>query len=1437
MHSTPPSARKVVGRRGRRPGRRSGDPSDPEAFPEVKRFSCLYYEAPGSMSPSDTSLPIEPKATTSPSVNVVSVDPPIDGKRAPRKSKIEALAALRRSASPSSPTSTPSSAPPPQKISPLTRVPIINKPLDLSTVNTVRPDPEPPRDGPRPFGLEDCPTYFPTPDEFKDPLAYISSIREQAEQYGICKIVPPKDWKMPFVTDTTTFRFKTRMQSLNSIEATSRAKLNFLDQLYRFHGQGGNPFVPPKIAHKPLDVWVLRKEVHKRGGYQHVTLNRLWGDIGRAMGYEGIVGVSTQLKNAYTRIIHPFDAFVAQVRGLPVPGSPDTPRVPKYSTRTRSNQNTPGSSSSSGRPSRTPDTTAGTPNIDKVNTILDGFSVRSSLRQSPVSQVSAESTMEKDGDNASDTSDTTVSHLLPSLGPSDRPSSKVKSESLDSEVIIDLAKGDFCEICKRADDDPQMLICDGCERGGINSVPSYECLTVVPPHADAPQYRQHYKGMDHSLSSFQARANAFREAWFQGRRQASNSSQPDSDGDVQMPHANTKLNFSEDDVEREFWRLVESPTESVEIEYGADVHSTTHGSAMPTMETHPLNEYSNDPWNINNIPILPGSLLRYIKSDISGMTVPWTYVGMVFSTFCWHNEDHYTYSINYMHWGDTKTWYGIPGEDAAKFEAAIKKEAPDLFEAQPDLLFQLVTLMHPERVRNAGVRVYAANQRAGEFVVTFPQAYHCGFNHGFNFNEAVNFALPEWLPFGRACARRYQEHQKVPVFSHDELLFTIYWYSQTVKTAVWLYDNFKEMTDRELGRRAKVRASMPSLGEFFDPYDRPEEQYQCSICKVFCYLAQITCVCTSSVACLEHADSLCQCSDPVVRKTVLRTRFSDGGLRAILEDIEERRSMPEAWEICKSRKCLDRSGYVVHFPQTGAPKTWRRPKGYVEPPPPDPSLTDVEYTLDEANELLAEADSLGFDSAEIVQLATAVKQATALRAQVVTALQLPNNPQARNLAKFEVLLADSQALTLRFPEVRSLESSVTYLQLLRELDQVDDSSITLEYVEDLLSRARENSMDSNHEYFVELERKRALGIEWRTQATELLKNKPQIMETVAQGCTRDLEKQAKAMISTSREKRATPDESFALIERASDYVIPAMEDLRLLAQRAAKYSGIYKSILAGQYVGITGHPLENLFQDLITWRAEIRQDLSMMNIPTFTAVDEQLSKHEAWLQTHPWWRRGEHSPQSTELFDQAFVVFQDVIRETRAFTEDLPTPDCTCICTKPVTVVANDTPTAVQCDSCNAKFHEACITGSCPFCDHHHWDGKLPKARNYTLQDLVHISTAAPPLSKHYSAHSKMLTAIISSCTRFSRRIDTFMRDLRPAADTVPLGVLPRIRHIMRKLYTIQFRWPINLPKGTYGAELAVLHRTLAVKPLGPRRRLLPLPLHLHPWCHCVNQS
>lgn len=69
------------------------------------------------------------------------------------------------------------------------------------------------------------------------------------------------------------FRFKTRLQRLNSIEASSRAKLNFLEQLYQFHKQQGNPrVVVPTINHKPLDLWLLRKEVQRLGGYEAVSI-------------------------------------------------------------------------------------------------------------------------------------------------------------------------------------------------------------------------------------------------------------------------------------------------------------------------------------------------------------------------------------------------------------------------------------------------------------------------------------------------------------------------------------------------------------------------------------------------------------------------------------------------------------------------------------------------------------------------------------------------------------------------------------------------------------------------------------------------------------------------------------------------------------------------------------------------------------------------------------------------------------------------------------------------------------------------------------------------------------------------------------------------------------------------------------------------------------
>lgn len=55
-------------------------------------------------------------------------------------------------------------------------------------------------------------------------------------------------------------------------------------------------------------------------------------------------------------------------------------------------------------------------------------------------------------------------------------------------------------------------------------------------------------------------------------------------------------------------------------------------------------------------------------------------------------------------------------------------------------------------------------------MITFPDAFHAGFNHKHNIAEAVNFALPVWIPFGEACEKRYANEKKDPVFSHDDMI-------------------------------------------------------------------------------------------------------------------------------------------------------------------------------------------------------------------------------------------------------------------------------------------------------------------------------------------------------------------------------------------------------------------------------------------------------------------------------------------------------------------------------------------------------------------------------------------------------------------------------------------------------------------------------------------
>lgn len=331
---------------------------------------------------------------------------------------------------------------------------------------------------------------------------------------------------------------------------------------------------------------------------------------------------------------------------------------------------------------------------------------------------------------------------------------------------------DSCVVCNRNNAPTSTLLCDNCDDAfhmrcldpPMETIPSGnwycdKCLVGSGDYGfeEDPELR-------YSLNQFVYDCSTFEQEFYQ-------------------KYASSNAPLTIDALEEIFWSIVETGDSSIKVKYGADIHNQTAGEVsgfptadyptLPTERTIMVENYAKHPWNLTRLPFAKGSLLNHIKSKISGMTVPWLYVGSLLSTFCWHVEDHYTLSANYCHFGNIKNWYGIPSAYADKFEQHMRSLAPDLFQRQPDLLHQLVTLISPSELVKIGIPAVFARQGPNEFIITFPRVYHAGFNAGFNFNEAVNFSMDSWLPIGEQAVEDYRLIKKESVFDHYTLVENI----------------------------------------------------------------------------------------------------------------------------------------------------------------------------------------------------------------------------------------------------------------------------------------------------------------------------------------------------------------------------------------------------------------------------------------------------------------------------------------------------------------------------------------------------------------------------------------------------------------------------------------------------------------------------------------
>ncbi|KAG7218162.1 hypothetical protein INR49_007444 [Caranx melampygus] len=642
----------------------------------------------------------------------------------------------------------------------------------------------------------ECPVFEPSWEEFADPFAYINKIRPIAEKTGICKVRPPPEWQPPFACDVDRLKFTPRIQRLNELEAQTRVKLNFLDQIAKFWELQGCTLKIPHVERKILDLYQLNKLVHEEGGFDAVCRERRWTKISVKLGFAPGKAIGSHLRAHYERILYPYNLFQTGAN------------LPKATL--------------------TNDTK------DKEYTPHD-LPQRQSVQPQETCSIARRAKRMRSERGGVKTEPGEICENRPNLR---RRMGTFVAKPEPVRMAVTEVKKEPIEHKDRTEYEETLL-------NNINKPPQNKECGKPPVAFGFEQASRSY-----TLQAFGDMADSFKSDYF----------------NMPVHMVPTEL------VEKEFWRLVSTIEEDVTVEYGADIASKEFGSGFPVRNGHfeisPEDEhYLSSGWNLNNMPVLDASVLTHVTADICGMKLPWLYVGMCFSSFCWHIEDHWSYSINYLHWGEPKTWYGAPGYAAEHLESVMKRLAPELFESQPDLLHQLVTIMNPNTLMNNGVP----------------------------------------MPIGRQCVEHYRQLSRYCVFSHDEMVCNMAGKADTmdVDLASAVQKEMVLMLQEEEELRQKIKKMGVVQSQQVDYEVLPDEERQCCKCWTTCYLSGITCACSpGKVVCLYHAKDLCSCPQS---NLTLHYKFTLDELYPMMESVKLRAESYKDW-LCNIQEILENKG-------------------------------------------------------------------------------------------------------------------------------------------------------------------------------------------------------------------------------------------------------------------------------------------------------------------------------------------------------------------------------------------------------------------------------------------------------------------------------------------------------------------------------------------------
>ncbi|KAI8431188.1 hypothetical protein MSG28_001226 [Choristoneura fumiferana] len=629
----------------------------------------------------------------------------------------------------------------------------------------------------------DAPVFYPTKEEFTDPIGYYEKIAPTASKFGLCKIVAPAGFAPPCVMNEQ-FRFAVIYQYISKLYSRWGPASRELAAI-KAHMKTQSVVFPrsPLLDGSEVNLPKLHHSVQRNGGPTNVIQRKRWGRVAEEMKLTKLQNPERKLDQLFMRYLLPYTMLSNQERQKKMAEVEKcwTVKYQKMLERARNpfhrQKRLLGESESSEDEAEDNDTAGA---LDEAeDCIVQGRIMNlATFKKFPEDEA-------EDSDTAGaldEAEDCTVPGPIMNLATFKKSGSIIiaglqpvlQAEATKNEAEVEgcIVQGRIMNLAtfkkRRGVSRGLFLITDKCDAVSVDSNKKNRdditvCLSVINKismcGATAPNA---------SLNS--QIATSLMEAHFEA-------------GTAPTAAA----------VEAAYWRAVLHGTEHI-VANTASIDTGEEGYGFPK---DPAVSYGDHPWNLKRLSQNPGNVLRFL-GPVLGVTVPTLHLGMLFSTSCWHRDPHGLPWTEFMHSGPEKIWsvdnsfilaslsrelwgrfiisavgrplYGIPSGQSANFRSAVETLCPAYCQSKSIWLASDIAMIPPDILAEHNVTLSRATQQPGEYIIVFPEAHSCSITTGFAVSESVYFASSSWLDNVYQLFKELRNSCEPTMFSLEQLL-------------------------------------------------------------------------------------------------------------------------------------------------------------------------------------------------------------------------------------------------------------------------------------------------------------------------------------------------------------------------------------------------------------------------------------------------------------------------------------------------------------------------------------------------------------------------------------------------------------------------------------------------------------------------------------------